>query len=130
MQESLDIVADHAGLKRHAFLSCSATEEFFEMFEIFLDAILHKAHPFSGDILQAVDDKGRTLNQRLNIPGRLLHGLSCSVTRQAEQFRKLIRRSFRYPGCRLAAVAPGAAKSLGIAPESFGSCSGSTLRCI
>ena len=79
MQESLDIVADHAGLKRHAFLSRTAAKEFLEMFEIFLDAVLHKAHPFSGDILQAVDDKGRALNQGLNISGRLLHGLSGGI---------------------------------------------------
>jgi len=55
------------------------------MFEIFLDAVLHKAHPFAGDILQAVDDKGRTLNQGLNIPGRLLHSFSCSIAGQPEQ---------------------------------------------
>jgi hypothetical protein len=74
-----------AGLKRHAFVSRAATKEFLEMFEIFLDTILHKAHPFAGDILQAVNDKGRTLNQGLNIPGRLLHGFSCGIAGQPEQ---------------------------------------------
>ena len=56
------------------------------MFEIFLDAVLHKAHPFAGDILQAVDDKGRALNEGLNIPRGLLHGFSCGIARQTEQF--------------------------------------------
>jgi hypothetical protein len=130
VQESLDIVTDHAGLKRHAFVGRTAPQKLFEMFEIFLDAVLHKAHPFSGDILQAVDDKGRALNERLNIPRGLVHGFSCGIARQTEQFRELIDRSFRYAACRLTTVALGAAESFGIAPESFGSGSGSTLCCI
>ena len=43
-------------------VSYRPAEEFFEMLEIFLDAVLNKAHPFSGDVLQSIHEVGRALD--------------------------------------------------------------------
>src|SRR6516162_4522065 len=85
LQQGLDIVADHAGLQSQTFLGCAATEELLEVFQIFLDAVLHKTHPFSGDVLHAVNHESRALEQGLHVAGGLLHGFSRGVAGKAEQ---------------------------------------------
>src|SRR5262249_56342779 len=104
VQQRLDIVANHARLQRPTLLRCTAAEELLEMLEIFLDPVLHEAHPFAGDILHAVDHESRALDQRLHVASRLLHRLSCGIASETEQLGELIHRALSDPSRSLTAV--------------------------